>query len=50
MTLMQYILDFPEFSNVQTWLLKTRDAHPLYEQLGFTLVSDAESMMTLKRN
>ncbi len=48
--LMKYILEFPEFVGVHTWLLKTKDAHSLYERFGFSAVDDAERLMTLIRS
>ena len=47
--LMKYILEFPEFVGVDTWLLKTKDAHSLYERFGFSVVDDAERLMTMNR-
>ena len=47
--LIEHILKFPEFLGVHTWLLKTKDAHPLYERFGFATVNDAERLMTLNR-
>ena len=43
--LLKYILNYPEIARVQTWLLKTKDAHPLYEKMGFVVVNDAERWM-----
>ena len=49
-TLMQYILDYPEFAGIQNWLLKTRDAQSFYERFGFQAVVDAERMMSRRHN
>ena len=49
-TLMQYILDYPEFADIHNWLLKTRDAQSFYERLGFQTVVDAERMMSRRHD
>ena len=33
--LMKIIMDLPELQGLRTWMLKTKDAHGLYEQFGF---------------
>lgn len=33
--LMKIIMDFPELQGLRSWMLKTADAHGLYEQFGF---------------
>lgn len=33
--LMKILLEFPELQGLRTWMLKTWDAHGLYEQFGF---------------
>ena len=43
--LMETILAHPELRDVRTWLLKTRDAHRLYETVGFCPVPDPERFM-----
>ena len=48
--LMQHMISSPELAQVTTWLLKTRDAYPLYEKLGFDPLDDAEWFMQLRRN
>lgn len=35
--------------NIENWVLKTGDAHGLYEQFGFKLITDAGKWMTRKR-
>jgi GNAT superfamily N-acetyltransferase len=46
--LMQSITEAPELSACKTWLLKTADAHGLYEQFGFTTVAAPEILMERK--
>jgi len=43
--LMQTMLSHPELREVSAWLLKTRDAHGLYERLGFTPLAEPELYM-----
>jgi GNAT superfamily N-acetyltransferase len=38
--LMQTIQDHPELQGLRRWLLGTRDAHALYEQFGWTVLSE----------
>jgi GNAT superfamily N-acetyltransferase len=43
--LMETIVDHPELQQVRSWLLKTRDAHGLYEKIGFASPPDLECFM-----
>lgn len=43
--LMAAILEHPDVSRLKLFLLRTRDAHGLYEQFGFTPIPDPEDMM-----
>jgi GNAT superfamily N-acetyltransferase len=43
--LMEVMLAHPDLQQVRTWLLVTRDAHGLYEKLGFTQVKDSHGYM-----
>ena len=43
---METIVSLPELQGVCSWLLKTRDAHGLYEKFGFAPPSDLERFMT----
>jgi hypothetical protein len=43
--LMETMLSHPELRGVSAWLLKTRDAHGLYAQLGFAALTDPELYM-----
>ena len=45
--LMQFILETPELQGLRRWLLVTRDAHSLYQTVGFTPVSQPEGMMEI---
>jgi len=41
--MVQHALGHPEFETLRTWTLATRDAHGVYEPLGFKPMSDPES-------
>jgi GNAT superfamily N-acetyltransferase len=43
--LMQSILEHPDLKHVRRWLLATDDAHGLYRQFGFELLTDVEKWM-----
>jgi hypothetical protein len=43
---METIVSLPELQGIRSWLLKTRDAHRLYEKFGFAPPSDPERFMT----
>lgn len=43
--LMDYILDYPEVQGLRRWMLRTRDAHTLYEKYGFALLAQPEYVM-----
>ena len=43
--LIQAILTHPELSEVKNWLLKTKDAHELYEIFGFTPMVETNDWM-----
>jgi len=43
--LMQSIIDHEELDMVKNWALKTRGAHELYKQFGFSQVSMPERLM-----
>ena len=48
-TLMSYIMNYTELQKVKVWRLATSDAHKLYEQFGFTALSNPEKLMELKK-
>lgn len=41
--MVRFALDHPELATVRTWTLATRDAHGVYEPLGFHPMTDPES-------
>lgn len=43
--LMKTILEEPKLQNCRDWTLKTKDAHGLYEQFGFTKAQHPEKIM-----
>jgi GNAT superfamily N-acetyltransferase len=43
--LMETMLGHPDLRGVSAWLLKTRDAHGLYERIGFGALADPELYM-----
>ncbi len=45
--LMECVLAHPELQGLRRWILLTRDAHGLYEQLGFKPLSRPERYMEL---
>jgi GNAT superfamily N-acetyltransferase len=45
--LMKCVLSYPELRGLRRWILVTRDAHGLYEQLGFKALSRPEGHMEL---
>lgn len=38
----------PELGNLRRWLLGTRDAHGLYEKLGFTAIEEPHRLMHIR--
>lgn len=47
--LLDKIINDPELKNVKKWMLKTSDAHQLYEKYGFNVVQDPENWMILNK-
>ncbi len=45
--LMRSILEHPELQNLRRMVLATRDAHGLYQQFGFTELSNPSTFMEL---
>jgi GNAT superfamily N-acetyltransferase len=45
--LMECVMSHPELKGLRRWILVTRDAHGLYEQLGFKPLSRPEGYMEL---
>lgn len=46
--LMEEILDNPQTKNIKNWMLKTKDAHGLYNKFGFTSPKSPEKIMEYK--
>ena len=46
--LMECILSNPELQSLRGWLLRTSDAHGLYEKFGFKVVAEPEKLMELR--
>lgn len=45
--LVECVLSHPELQGLRRWVLATRDAHGLYQQLGFTPLQRPEIFMEL---
>ena len=43
--LMDFVLAYPDLRGLRWWMLRTRDAHGLYEKLGFTPPANPSSIM-----
>jgi GNAT superfamily N-acetyltransferase len=43
--LMQVVIDHPDLQGLRRWVLLTRDAHGLYEKVGFTKIARPERYM-----
>ena len=43
--LLKFILEDPELADVKKWGLRTKDAHSLYEKVGFTPLADPTTSM-----
>jgi GNAT superfamily N-acetyltransferase len=48
--LMRAVLDHPDLQNLRLFLLRTKDAHGLYEQFGFRSFADPERTMMAIQN
>lgn len=48
--LMESILAHPELQGLRRWMLVTRDAHGLYEKVGFSVTDKPEQVMILRPN
>jgi GNAT superfamily N-acetyltransferase len=46
--LMRFVLDYKPYKTLKKLMLRTSDAHGLYSQFGFTVVSDPQNLMELK--
>lgn len=47
--MIRHMLAHPSMSDVYQWLLRTTDAHGLYQKLGFKPLSYPESFMEIRR-
>jgi len=45
--LIHCVTEHPELQNLRRWALATRDAHGLYEQFGFSQISDPQKYMQI---
>ncbi len=45
--LMEVVRGHPDLQGLRRWVLLTRDAHPLYRQVGFQDVEDASRYMEI---
>ena len=43
--LMEKILNFPEFQNIDKWMLATKDAHELYKKFDFVAIKSPDKLM-----
>ena len=43
--LLEHVFNYPQLNTIDTWSLKTRDAHELYEKFGFRRVENSERLM-----
>src|SRR3954451_3502593 len=47
--MVRYAIDHPELADVARWVLATRDAHAVYEAIGFGPLTNPGHMMELRR-
>lgn len=45
--LIEFIMNYPEVQGLRRWMLATKDAHGLYEKVGFTALSQPERIMEI---
>ena len=48
--LMKCVMSHPEIGKVDSWMLKTKDAHELYEKLGFKRAEEPKKIMEKQYN
>ena len=48
--LMKNIMNHPQLKGLRGFCLRTRDAHKLYEQFGFSVIKNPERFMEIKRD
>lgn len=47
--MMRFVFDHPDFADVYIWMLCTKDAHGVYEKLGFAPVPEPQDWMWIKK-
>jgi len=47
--LIRAVLDHPDLQNLRLFLLRTRDAHGLYERFGFRPLAEPENLMAIQK-
>lgn len=47
--MMRFVFDHPDFADVYLWLLATKDAHGVYQKLGFEPLPDPQNWMWIKK-
>lgn len=47
--MMRFVIEHPDFKDVYQWLLATKDAHGVYEKLGFRPLPNPESWMIIRK-
>lgn len=45
--LTRYLLDHPDLQGLRRWILATRDAHNVYARVGFALLANPRTFMTI---
>ncbi len=48
--MIKYILDHPDLKDVYQWLLRTKDAHGVYNKVGFNSISNPNEWMEIMHN
>ncbi len=48
--MMQFVMNHPDFKYVYQWLLATKDAHGVYEKLGFRPLPNPGSWMMIRKD
>jgi GNAT superfamily N-acetyltransferase len=47
--MVRFALEHPEHQGLRRWLLATRDAHPIYREVGFVPLPNPERWMSIQR-
>ncbi|MHB8084461.1 MAG: GNAT family N-acetyltransferase [Dehalococcoidia bacterium] len=48
-SMIKYVFEHPDFKDVYLWLLATRDAHPIYAELGFKALDNPQNWMAISK-